>query len=207
MASPENMMHEIISERVKKQDEWLEARGLDPNKTQTIYTEKGQKLYRYIADNNSKSILVSANDFGFEEIPYDKLAGCEIQNDGVTANAGERAIVFGVISGAIVLLLLLFLKSNYYGLERLGLPIIMLILICVALPCAILGAVTAEKQVLRHRIAFLLNDPEMEYRTVSILKPVAVVGSADYLAAMHFCQNVRLSVLSIINSRGENKNG
>lgn len=207
MVSPENMIHEMISERVEKQNEWLQSRGLDPNKTQTIYTEKGQKLYRYIADNRSKSILVSANDFGFEEIPYDKLAGCEIQNDGFTSNSTERATAFGIISGALAALILWILSSNFYEVVNISIPVFIAILLCVSLPFAIIGALTAEKQVVQHRIAFLLNDPEEEFRTMTILKPFAAVGSQDYLAVMRFSQNVRLSVLSIVNSRGENQNG
>ena len=207
MASPERTLQELVSERAKKQDEWLEARGLDPKRSQTVYTDKGRALYRYIADNKSESILVSANDFGFEEIPYKKLAGCEIQNDGVTSNSAERATAFGIISGGLAALILWFLSSNFYEFGSIGLPVLIAILLCVALPFAIIGALTAEKQVVQHRIAFLLNDPEAEFRTMTILKPFAVVGSQDYLAVMRFSQNVRLSVLSIINSRGENKNG
>ncbi len=207
MASPENMIHEMISERVEKQNEWLQARGLDPNKTQTVYTEKGQKLYRYIADNRSKSILVSANDFGFEEIPYDKLADCEIQNDGVTSNSAERATAFGIGCFFAVFLVLLLLRSDYDIRKSLSVALLVAIPMSIALPFAIIGALTAEKQVVQHRIAFLLNDPEAEFRTMTILKPFAVVGSQDYLAVMRFSQNVRLSVLSIINSRGESKNG
>lgn len=207
MVSPEQTLQELVFERAKEQDEWLEARGLDPKRSQTVYTEKGQKLYRYIADNNSKSILVSANDFGFEEIPYDKLAGCEIQNDGFTSNSAERATAFGIISGVLAALILWISSSNFYEFVNISIPVFIAILLCVALPFAAIGALTASKQVVRHRIAFLLNDPEMEFRAMTILKPFAAVGSQDYLAVMRFSQNVRLSVLSIVNSRGENKNG
>lgn len=206
MASPEREIREMIETRVREQDAWLEERGLDPKRAQTIYTDKGKELYRYIADNNSKSILVSANEFSFEEIPYDKLVGCEIQNDGITSNERERAIGFGAISGVITAIILLFLGSNYYEFGRIGFPIFIAILMCVALPFAIIGALTAKNQIVRHRIAFLLNDPEMEYRTLSILAAFETVGSNDYLAAMRFSQNVRLSVLSIINSRGKEEN-
>ncbi len=207
MASPERTLQELVSERAKKQDEWLEARGLDPKRSQTIYTDKGRALYRYIADNKSESILVSANDFDFEEIPYKKLAGCEIQNDGVTSNSAERATAFGIGCFFAVFLVLLLLRSDYDIRKSLSVALLVAIPMSIALPFAIIGALTAEKQVVQHRIAFLLNDPEAEFRTMTILKPFAVVGSQDYLAVMRFSQNVRLSVLSIINSRGENKNG
>lgn len=207
MVSPERTLQELVSERAKEQDEWLEARGLDPKRSQTVYTEKGQMLYRYIADNNSKSILVSANDFGFEEIPYDKLAGCEIQNDGFTSNSTERATAFGIGCFFAVFLVLLLLRSDYDIRKSLSVALLVAIPMSIALPFAIIGALTAEKQVVQHRIAFLLNDPEEEFRTMTILKPFAAVGSQDYLAVMRFSQNVRLSVLSVINSRGENKNG
>lgn len=205
MASPEQPPQELVSERAKKQDEWLEARGLDPKRSQTVYTDDGRALYRYIADNKSESILVSANDFDFEEIPYEKLVGCEIQNDGFSTNATERATAFGLIGG-LVMALLLFLVNTIYP-DYIGFALFITILVEASFPFAILGALTAKKVVVRHRIAFLLNDPEMEFRTMTILGPFAVVGSQDYLAVMRFSQNVRLSVLSIINSRGENKNG
>lgn len=207
MASPEQTPQELVSERAKKQDEWLKARGLDPKRSQTVYTDKGRALYRYIADNKSESILVSANDFGFEEIPYKKLVGCEIQNDGVTSNSAERATAFGIGCFFVLFFVLLLLRSDYDIRKSLSVTLLVAIPLSIALPFAIIGALTAEKQVVRHRIAFLLNDPEMEFRTMTILKPFAVVVSQDYLAVMRFSQNVRLSVLSIINSRGETKNG
>lgn len=202
MASPEQTPQELVSERAKKQDEWLEARGLDPNRAQNVYTSDGEELYRYIADNNAKSILVSANDIGFEEIPYKKLVGCEIQNDGFSTNATERATAFGLIGGLVMALLLLLVNTIYP--DYIGFALFIAILVDASFPFAILGALTAKKVVVRHRIAFLLNDPEMEFRTMTILGPFATVGSPDYLAVMQFSQNVRLSVLSIINS-GEGK--
>ena len=205
MESPEQTPQELVSDRAKKQDEWLEARGLDPKRSQTVYTDDGRALYRYIADNKSESILVSANDVGFEEIPYDKLAGCEIQNDGFSTNATERAISFGLIGGLVMALLLLLVNTIYP--DYIGFAFFIAILVEASFPFAILGALTAKKVVVRHRIAFLLNDPEMEFRTMTILGPFATVGSPDYLAVMQFSQNVRLSVLSIINSREGKEHG
>lgn len=205
MESPVEELQSLISRRIEKQNRLLQDRNIDPERGETLVMDDGKAAYRFFMDNNSKSILVSANTFEFEEIPFNQIAGCEIQNNGIKTNAEERALVGAGIGGSVAFFALLAALFAVRG--GLSAPVFISALVSVTFMSALLGAVTRKEIILNHRIVFLLNDPETAFRSMILLPKAETVGSDDYRAVMRFSQNVRLSVLSIVNSRGENKNG
>lgn len=204
MESPVEELQSLVSKRIEKQNKLLQDRNIDPERGETLLTDDGKAAYRFFVDNDSKSVLVSANTFEFEEIPFEQIAGCEIQNNGIKTNAAERALTGAGIGGGLAFFALLAALFAVRG--GLSAPIFISALISVTFMSALLGAVTRKEIILNHRIVFLLNDPETAFRSMTILPKAEAVGSDDYRAVMRFAQNVRLSVLSIVNRRKGNCN-
>lgn len=205
MESPVEELQSLVSRRIEKQNRLLQGRNIDPECGETLVMDDGKAAYRFFVDNNSKSILVSANAFEFEEIPFNQIAGCEIQNNGIKTNAEERALAGAGIGGSVAFFALLAALFAVRG--GLSAPVFISVLVSVTFISALLGAVTRKEIILNHRIVFLLNDPEAAFRSMTILPTAEPVGSEDYRAVMQFAQNVRLSVLSIINSREGKEHG